>query len=139
MNFLCKIFLYVTLIFLLFSCGSYKENFLEYRAEFDPQKVDKAEKVVMEFAKRNKLRIFSKDRKEMSIVSNGENAFYIALYHDGDPLLSVTNVGGIVQISVSSTDYENMSKSELAGLTIALVGDLQRELNLKFKEQQNNN
>ena len=135
MGFKLKNILCISVILFISSCGDYKKNFLEYRAEFNPEKVEKVEQVIIEFADENKLRVFNKDKKEMSILSKGENAFYIALYYKGDPFLSITNVGVVVQLSVSSIDYGNISKSELSRLTLALIDDLQRELNLEFKKE----
>ncbi len=133
MAFKFQVIVCVLVLFLVSSCDNYKKNFLEYRADFNPQKVDLAEKIIIQFADNNKLRVFNKDKNDMSSLSRGKNAFYIALYYKGDPLLSITNVGVAVQLRVSSIDYNNMPKVELAELTLDLINILQRELNVKFK------
>jgi hypothetical protein len=122
------------MFFLISSCGEHRKNFLEYRADFNPAQIEVAEKVIVKFANKNRLRVFNKDKNEMEILSGEKKAFYIALYFEGDPILSVTNVGAAVQLSLSSVDYGNMTESELTAITIALVEILQQELDINFRE-----
>ncbi|MBU2391942.1 MAG: hypothetical protein KKH70_01140 [Gammaproteobacteria bacterium] len=134
MAFRSQLFVYAFIFLGILSCGEYRENFLEYRADFNPQKIEIAEKTIVHFADKNKLRVFSKDKEKMSTLSGGKKAFYIALYFKDDPILLITNVGASVQLSLSSVDYGNMTESDLKALTIALVEALQLELNIKFEE-----
>lgn len=130
-------FLTVTMMLLtLSSCGEaeYTPPYLHYRADFDTAKVDEAEMTIKEIAKKWNLRVYEKDRDQMKFLTQGKEAFFIALYRDEDPVLSLTNSGVGNVISVMAVDYGNMPVSDLERLTKEVIKVLEERLNIEFKE-----
>jgi len=84
-----------------------------YRADFLSSSISDVEKCIDTIAKENGLRIFRKDRQQMSTLTNGQPAFFTALYYQDDPVMTVTNVAVGTILSISISDYGKIPISEL--------------------------
>lgn len=121
--------------FLGSSCeAEYKPPYLLYTAQFDITKVDNAVVLVKEIAKNWNLRVYEIDREQMKFVTQGKDAFFIALYFKEDPIISIANSGVGEVLRVMAIDYGKMSLPDLKKLTEETIQTLKLELNLEFEK-----
>jgi len=106
-----------------------------YKAKFDVSKVDDVENTMVVIAKRWNLEPFQKDREQMKFLTQNKEAFFIAFYFDGDPVLVVTNVGVGEVLTLSATDYKKMPISDLKKLIVEVIDALKDQFNIEFKKE----
>lgn len=115
--------------FFLSSCESENiDPYLSYKADFSPTLVGAVENFTKEIAEKYGLRVFEKPRRNMRVLSNGKEAFFIALY-DGDiPIVIITSVGVSNILHLSFFDDGQFTKPQLD----ALANDINNGLKEKF-------
>lgn len=126
----------VAMALLFGGCGSETivETLAMYDSSFDPKDVDLTERYVKATAKRWKLRVFEKSRREMSWASNGRDAFFVALYHKEEAVLVITNVGVPEQITISIVDYGVFPKKDLYAVAEELAEGLNQSIDTQFRQ-----
>ena len=127
-----RIFYFLIIIFVA-SCGDdVVWPHAQYEAQLgDYSKIDQVEDRMRDIAKRWKLEISEKDRGQMAFLTQGKPALFVALYFDGDPILSVTNAGVGSKLRIRATDFGEMPLSDLEKLTQDVLKELGM-LNLEF-------
>ena len=122
------------LLFLVCACDSRQVSpHLLYRADFDAARIDEAERVVRGVAEEWELRVFEKDRDEMAFLTRGRDAFFVALYFEGDSILVLTNVGVGDTLELTAFDYKKMPMSDLDALVAQVITSLEDKLDVEFK------
>ena len=105
-----------------------------YQAELeDYAKIEQIETLIRAIAANRNLDVFEKDRDEMSYLTQGEPAFFIALYYMNEPVMTLTNVGIGNKLTLTTTDYGDMSLRELEKLTQQILSELET-LTLVFRK-----
>ncbi|GBF30072.1 hypothetical protein MnTg04_00008 [bacterium MnTg04] len=76
------------------------------------------------------LRVFEKDREAMKFLTQGQEAFFIALYFEDDSILAIMNagIGNILTLSLQTDD--NFPVEELEKLANEVRGELKTHLNI---------
>lgn len=131
-------FLVVTafMSFLACGCGGAQDiPTVVFKADFDPARIEEVEVLVDEIAGRWNLRVFRKDKKQMSILTQGEAAFFVALYLEQDPIVVLTNVGVSNILSLVISDLGSMHVTELDRLTAEIVDSLEQRLEIDLVKQ----
>ncbi len=137
MNFI-KIALASSFFLIIASCDqSYTQPHLLYRAPFDPQHIEKMEALIHEIANEWGLRVYEKDREEMKFLTNGQEAFFIALYVEDDqadnfPVASVNNVGTGTVITLMITNRGEIELEELNRLAEEIVAKSRARYGIEF-------
>ena len=108
-------------VLFLVSCeGESTSPTYQYRTAFDPAMVDGVEEFMKDVAKRWELRLFEDNRKGMKFLTQGQEAFYIALFLKLDPknnwILSMTNGGAGTILILHLYEHEDMPLAELQRL-----------------------
>ena len=110
----------LTVLFVVSCDGELTKPTYQYRAPFNPAMVEDVEIFMRDVAKRWKLRLFEKDRKEMKVISLGKEAFLIALFLKSDPeddwILDISNAGAGTILTLGLYEHEDMPLSELQRL-----------------------
>ncbi|MEM7206476.1 MAG: hypothetical protein AAF434_01500 [Pseudomonadota bacterium] len=119
----------------LFSCNaeSISPNF-HYTASFSPSKanVDVVESLVTDVSSNWNLRVVKKDRSQMKLLTEDQEAFFIALYQEEKHVLSITNAGVGTSISMSLYAIDNFSIVQVEQLGREIRDGLLKELSIKF-------
>ena len=105
---------------------------LKYSAQFDNSKISQIESVLDDVAVRNELEVFSKDHKKMRFLSEGNPAFFTALYLNGDPIIIITNVGVADTLVLTITDYGKIPVAELELIAAEVILLLKSNINIKL-------
>lgn len=86
------------------------------RGDFDPQNVEAVERLVQDFSDNNAFKLIAKDRSGMSFITQGLPAFFIFLYlpNDGDPFMTIGNVGAgtVIDVTLIETQSQNLIETE---------------------------
>ena len=98
-----------------------------YRADFSGEYIQQIEEFIDIVATENKLRVFRKDRKNMAVLTEGNDAFYSVFYYNDDPVISITNVGAGTVLSIIATDYGNLPIEQLNSIVKRLTTFLTEE------------
>lgn len=126
----------VLLSFLLSACADRSTPmYAIYDAEFnDSSKIEQIEVRIRAIAKKYKLTVLEKDRKEMSLVIIDEQpAFFIFLDFNGRTVLTVGNAGVGTILSIAARDYGVMPINRIDELLAEVISNLS-ELGLEFKK-----
>ena len=133
-----KKFYVVILALILSSCGEVNRKIpLLYQANFDASKIEEVEGAMEIISKKWGLRLFQKDRERMKYLTQGKEAFFIALYFNGDAVLSLNNVGVGEVLSLMIVDYGIMPKNDLERLTNETLLILKTQLSIEFEKERN--
>ena len=126
------------LFFTLSSCeAEHKPPYLLYTANFDVSTVNEAEAIVKKVAKKWDLRVYEKDREQMKFLTQGKDAFFIALYFNEDPIISIGNSGVGEILRVMAIDYGNVPVSDLEKITADFIKAFKDQLNIdRFKKSE---
>lgn len=103
-----------------------------YKGEFDHSKIGAVESIVDEVAQRWRLRIFRKNREHMKHLTQGRDAFFVALYFENDAVLALTNVGVGTVLTMITTDHGKMPLHELNGVASDIVDMLRTRLSINL-------
>ncbi|MEC4091367.1 hypothetical protein [Pseudoalteromonas rubra] len=123
------------LFLLLLSCSEHKPMGRSFVAPFESDSIGFFESSIDVFSKRKGLTVFSKSKREMKVLSNGVDAFYIALYFEGVPIIQITNVGVGDQVLVSNLGSDEVEEQFVDELIDELVLILGRSSGVKFEEK----
>jgi hypothetical protein len=132
-----QIFFALLMLFCVTACGEGEvvKPVLSYQANFDPSDVDQIESFIKSVAKRWDLRVYEKDRKQMSVLTQGEDAFFIALYLNGNSILDISNVGMGKVLTMGVFDYDEMPLEKLHALAHEITAGLSQKFGIEFKQQ----
>lgn len=128
----------VALIMSVFTCGcghAQDVPTVVYKAEFETSKIEGVERIVEEIADKWKLQIFRKDKRRMSILTQGHDAFFVALYLDRDPILFATNVGVGEVLTLGISDYGKLPREDLKRLANDVIEPLRERLNINLQPE----
>ena len=101
-----------------------------YEAPFDPLLVDEVEEIMYDISGKWELSVFEKDREAMKIMTQGQEAFFIALFLEDDSILAIMNagIGNILTLSLQTDD--NFPVEELGKLANEVRRELKTHLNI---------
>ncbi|MEX2148686.1 MAG: hypothetical protein WD793_00590 [Steroidobacteraceae bacterium] len=115
-------------------CGQTQDvSTVVYKAPFDTSQIEGVEKIVDDVASKWKLRVFRKDRRELSLVTQGHDAFFVALYLGRDPIVFLTNAGVGTVLTLGINDYGTLSVENQVRLANDLVFPLREYLNIDLR------
>lgn len=131
-----KILLLIT-VFFVFSCdhgSSYEAPQFYFEGKFSPSLVDNLDSYLKNLSRERGFRVFEKDRREMKVLTQGQDAFYISLYKESSdkPVLWISNVGVGTVLSLGLFSRENFSPIESKKLADELVFYLKEEMNVQM-------
>ncbi|MBA3582909.1 MAG: hypothetical protein H0W44_10735 [Gammaproteobacteria bacterium] len=92
------------------------------------------ELAIKEVAKKWDLRIYEKDREQMKFHTQGKEAFFIVLYFNKDPVLSLDNSGVGEVITLMAVDYGNMPIQDLKKLAYDVIDTFETRFDIKFEK-----
>lgn len=128
-----KILSTIIMLFCINACnGDYVVPTFLYKAPFDPLSVDKVEVFMRDISARWNLELFEKDREAMKIMTQGQEAFFIALYFEGDAILAIMNAGVGNVLTLSLQDHGNLPVEELERLANEVRSGLKTQLNINL-------
>lgn len=132
-----QIFFALLMLFCVTGCGESEvvKPVLKYQADFDPSDVDQVESFIKSVAKRWDLRVYEKDRKQMSVLTQGEDAFFMALYLNSNSILDISNVGMGKVLTLGVFDYGEMPLEELHALADEITSGLSQKFGIELKQQ----
>ncbi len=105
-----------------------------FESKFDSKYIDDIDLYVKNLAKDKGYRVFEKKRSEMSIITNGREAFYIS-YYIGDigPVFVITNAGFGSYINVDVYVDEGFDYNEAKKLSDRVKRDLMTIFNIELR------
>jgi len=129
-----KLFFLVCFSLFLLGCSSEKISpEFYYRADFNPDQIDKVEVIIKNIAKDWNLRVFEKNRNHMKDLTQGKEAFFIGLYLEDNLIFDITNVGVGNQIDIGLFRHDNVSINDLKKLSDQVRSNLKKELQIDFE------
>ncbi len=121
-------------MFITFCTNScYVKPVFHFKASFEPSMVDDVEVFIRDVSKEWNLRLFEKGRGSMKILSNGQEAFFIALYFEGDAILTITNTGPGKVLSLMALDFGDLPLEKLEQLTDEIRSGLKSQFNIELE------
>lgn len=133
------VFRILVLMLFLIACSCEAERmspYLMYKADFSSAKTGEVESAVKKIAKEWGLRVYEKNQEQMKFLTQGKDAFFIALYFEENPILVITNAGFGDLLMLSVTDYKGMPTSDLERLAAEVINTLETRLDIKFKKSE---
>jgi hypothetical protein len=89
---------------------------LMYRGDFDANLAAKVTPILAAIADQHGMRLFEKDAEQMSVLTQDQPAFFLALNAKENPVLILTNVGAADILTLSVERSASMADSELQAL-----------------------
>lgn len=126
---------FISLLIVVFVCGCVDAQVVPtvvYKANFDNTKIDAVESIVDEVAQQWKLRPFRKDRVQMERLTFGEDALFVALYFEDNPVLVLTNVGVGKVLTLSTSDFGKMPVEDLNRVANDMIDKLRNRLSIEL-------
>lgn len=127
--------LFLSMLFLV-SCGgsSYEKPDFYFEGAFKPSLVDDLEAYVKELAGDKNFRVFEKDRDQMKVLTQGEDALYMSLYKgSGDkPVLWVSNVGTGMVLTLGLLSNDSFSLADTKKLSDEVILYLKKEMDVEM-------
>ncbi|MDP1932169.1 MAG: hypothetical protein Q8L60_12005 [Gammaproteobacteria bacterium] len=103
-----------------------------YRAEFNPADVDAVVQFVRSVAERRNIRVYEKDRRQMSFLTQGKEAFFIAFYYNDNAVLDISNVGVGEIITLGVFDHQEYSAQALYDVSEEITTGLNQQFGIQF-------
>ncbi|MEJ2116216.1 MAG: hypothetical protein P8X88_09320 [Gammaproteobacteria bacterium] len=98
-----------------------------HQAEFDTSKIKQTQLLIHKIGKKRDLLVFEKDK---NLLENDE--FLMTIDFDNAPVIVVTNSGHTDKLTVTTTDYGEMSTKKLKELTNYILTSIEVEIGVKF-------
>ena len=105
------------------------------RAEFDPSNVDRVDSFIKATATQWNLSVLEKGRDQMAFLTQGQEAFFLALYSGETPILDITNAGAGTILVLHVYDYGEMPLEQLNELADEIVISLNQNFGIELMSQ----
>ena len=131
-----KLFVSSLIFFCVISCSEedYVKPTQQYQADFNTDNIDSIEEYIKSIAKRWNLRVFEKSHNEMKLLTQGQDAFYIALYLNENAVLDISNVGVGTILTLETFDHGDLPPEKLSGLTDEIVQGLEQQIGIQLNK-----
>ncbi len=135
-----KIFFSALMLLGATACGEDNnvEPVMSYQANFYPEKVACVESVAKSLANDWKLEVYEKDRKQMNLLTQGQDAFFIALYFQGDAILDISNVGMGSTLTMGVFDFGKLSLDKLHRLANEMIKGINQQCDIQLSRTGSN-
>jgi len=128
----------IFVVFFLISCGG-KSTFIapefHFEGAFKPSSLDKLEGYIKQLAQEKDYRVYEKRRHQMKTLTNGQDAFSIALYQKTNDknILYISNTGAGTILTLYLFTNKDFSLQEAKSLADTVIHYLESQLNIEMK------
>jgi hypothetical protein len=115
------------LLFLTIGCsGKSLESDLEFKGDLAGSDVQLIEAYIRKLGSEMKFNIFEKDKRELSTITQGKPAFFIAFYLEGQkqPVMTITNAGVGSTLFMDFMSNKKFQADDIKALSERIVYDL---------------
>lgn len=123
-------------MFFLTACkGEFYPPDYVYYADFDSKHIGDIEVYARELAKKRGYRVFEKNKDQMTAITRGQEAFFIAYYNDRElPIFSISNAGAGTILSVMISVNDKFTIEEASELALEVKNDLKEKFNINLQD-----